>query len=121
MKFFLEFVTCCGSCSSGTEGKRLLVVQESRRRVGRRRGRLRGGRREWRPSLSSISEDDVLVAERINNVDRPAGVWRRSFKKRVSSMSSRRDLARSLDYGHLRRDQQLSLMVPVFAPSPFMF
>ncbi|KAI3466193.1 hypothetical protein Pfo_022856, partial [Paulownia fortunei] len=100
MKFLLEFVTCCGSCSSGArqpaEETRLLVVQEPRRRVGRKQGRVRGGGREWRPSLSSISED-VLMAERINNVERPVAGWRRSLKGKVSSMSQR-DRTRSLDH-----------------------
>ncbi|KAI3457019.1 hypothetical protein Pfo_013682 [Paulownia fortunei] len=121
MKFFFEFVTCCGPCSSGTEAKRLLVVHETRRRVGRKRGRLRGGRGgcEWRPSLSSISEDNVLVAERINNIERPAGGSRRSLKRKVSS-TSQSDRARSSHNDAVRRGP-LSAIVPAFAPTPFMF
>ncbi|KAL7087812.1 hypothetical protein ABFS83_13G173400 [Erythranthe nasuta] len=122
MKFFFEFISCCGSFSAGKEEKRLLVpAPENRRRVGRRRsGRWRGGRRrEWRPSLSSISEDNVLVAERIiNNGERPAERWRRSLKGKVSSSVPRRDRARSLDNYPVRRTQ---LIVPPFAPMPFMF
>lgn len=92
MKFFLEFVSCCGSCSAGktseTEEKRFLIVQETpcRRHSGHRRSRrLRGGRREWRPSLSSISEDNVSVAERKTDTER----WRRNIKRRVSSLPLR--------------------------------
>ncbi|KAL3850805.1 hypothetical protein ACJIZ3_012687 [Penstemon smallii] len=139
MKFLLEFVACCGSCSSGTrqpaEETRLLVVQqEPRRRVGRKRGRLRGNAdREWRPSLTSISEDNVLLSERINNInnninnnnnkkiERPAEVgWKRSLKRKVSSMSQRgRSRSSNLHYDYTR--QAPPTIMPSFAVTPFMF
>ncbi|CAA0816257.1 Unknown protein [Striga hermonthica] len=68
MRFFAEFVTCCGS---RTERRGLVAVPETRRRCSR--GRMRGGRRRWRPSLSSISEDSV---------ERTAAVWRRRLKRK---------------------------------------
>ncbi|GFP89962.1 hypothetical protein PHJA_001140000 [Phtheirospermum japonicum] len=108
MNFLLECVTCSGSCSSETlrpaaDETGLLVVQEPRRRVGRKKGRSKsgGGGREWRPSLSSISED-VLMAERrnISHVERdPAAEsgWRRSLKTKVSAISQR-ERSRSFDH-----------------------
>ncbi|KAG8365024.1 hypothetical protein BUALT_Bualt18G0059900 [Buddleja alternifolia] len=97
MKFLLEFVTCCGSCDrQPAEETRLLVVQESRRRGGRRKGRARGSSGEWRPSLTSISEEAALMAEKISNVERPVEAWRRKLKRKVSSMSQR-DRNRSSD------------------------
>ncbi|KAK6132627.1 hypothetical protein DH2020_033550 [Rehmannia glutinosa] len=124
MKFLLEFVTCSGSCSSEArrpaEETRLLVVQEPRRRVGRKQGKARGGSGggEWRPSLSSISED-VLMAERIKNVERPAAGWRKSLQTKVSSVSQR-DRSRSLDRYDDRRAPLPDIM-PTFSPTPFMF
>lgn len=100
MKFFLEFVACCGSSPSGTrrqtEDTRLLVMQEPRRRVARKH--VRG--HEWRPSLSSISED-ALAAEKIKNVQQPAEGWQRSLKRKVASVSQR-DRPRSSDHDDYR-------------------
>ncbi|CAI9756924.1 unnamed protein product [Fraxinus pennsylvanica] len=71
MKFFL----CCRSGYSGSraqqqppEKSRLLVATEAHLRVGRKRRMGAGERRcgviDWRPSLSSISEDNIL-SERV--------------------------------------------------------
>ncbi|XP_011097942.1 uncharacterized protein LOC105176742 [Sesamum indicum] len=129
MRFFLEFVTCCGSCttSGGTrhpaEERKLLVVEEPPpRRTGRRHGRVRGrGRgRQWTPSLSSISEDS-LVVERIRNAERPnkAG-WRRSLKRKVAALRSERDRSRSFDRD-TDRQPPVSALMPTFSATPFMF
>ncbi|CAI9784162.1 unnamed protein product [Fraxinus pennsylvanica] len=62
MKFFL----CCGSGArqrqqQPPEESRLLVVPQARPIIGRKRGRERRCRvLDWRPSLSSILEDNVL-------------------------------------------------------------
>ncbi|PIN06086.1 hypothetical protein CDL12_21365 [Handroanthus impetiginosus] len=110
MKFLLEFVGCCRSGSSGkmrpAEEKRLLVVQEPRRRVGRKPGRIRGGH--------------VLISERINIVERPSEAgWRRSLERKVSSMS-RKDRSRFSDHEDGRRPSHPTI-IPTFAPTPFMF
>ncbi|KAG6385532.1 hypothetical protein SASPL_154368 [Salvia splendens] len=80
MKFLLELVACCGSSSE--EERRL--PEDARLLVARRGGR------EWRPSLSSISED-VLTARRINssNVQQPAKGWHRSLKRKVAAIPQR--------------------------------
>ncbi|KAL3639910.1 hypothetical protein CASFOL_014878 [Castilleja foliolosa] len=101
MNFLLECVTCFGSCSSepirpSADEAGLLVVQQSRRR---KKGRSKSAGQDWRPSLSSISED-VLRAERrnIRNVERPAeSRWLRSLKSKVSSISQR-DRSRLFDH-----------------------
>lgn len=101
MKFFLDFVTCYGSCSSEVhqptgEETRMPMVQEHLRRVGRKRGMVKS-RHEWQPCLSSISEDNVMTAERAKNIETSAAAgWRRSLKRKVSSISER-DRNRSLD------------------------
>ncbi|XP_047973274.1 uncharacterized protein LOC125215776 [Salvia hispanica] len=117
MKFLLELVACCGSSSEEErrppEDARLLVAQ--------RRKHDRGGR-EWRPSLSSISED-VLTARRINssNVQQPAKGWQwhRSIKRKVAS-ASQRDRRRSPAHDDFRR-AHMSTVMPTFSPAPFMF
>ncbi|KAH6775575.1 hypothetical protein C2S52_013136 [Perilla frutescens var. hirtella] len=124
MKFLLEFVACCGSSPSGTrrpaEDTRLLMVQEPRRRVARKQDRARGSGREWRPSLSSISED-VLTAEKNKNVERTeAEGWQRSLKRKVTSMSQRDRPRRSSDHDDYRR-AEITCVIPTFSPAPFMF
>lgn len=89
MKFLLELMSCCGSKSnSGKEETRSLVgwrrgapppssssLRRGSRIRGVKRGRSSSGRHrngrsggssvgEWRPSLSSISEDDNVLYER---------------------------------------------------------
>ncbi|KZV55972.1 hypothetical protein F511_21591 [Dorcoceras hygrometricum] len=95
MKFLLDFMTCYGSCSSEVrrppgEESRMLMVQEHRHPVGRKRGRVKE-RHEWRPRLSSISEDNVMTAQRANSIETPvaAARWRRSLKRNVSSTSEK--------------------------------
>ncbi|XP_042037680.1 uncharacterized protein LOC121783618 [Salvia splendens] len=118
MKFLLELVACCGSSSEEerrpSEDARLLVAQR------RKHERARRGGREWRPSLSSISED-VLTARRINssNVQQPAKGWHRSLKRKVASVSQR-DRRRSPAHDDFRR-AHTSTVMPTFSPAPFMF
>ncbi|PQQ09844.1 uncharacterized protein Pyn_19401 [Prunus yedoensis var. nudiflora] len=84
MKFFLEFVSCCGIARPATTGEQAPLSDETSslvpRRMRRRRKRGRPGNSgstspnsvEWRPSLSSISEDNVvaMVVERTAEVER---------------------------------------------------
>ncbi|KAL1567059.1 hypothetical protein AAHA92_02583 [Salvia divinorum] len=121
MKFLFELVACCGSSSSEKrrppDDARLLVVQEPFRRAVRKQNRARG--HEWRPSLSSISED-VLTARRINsNVQQPAKGWQRSLKRKVTSISQR-DRRRSPAHDDCWR-AHMSTVMPTFSPAPFMF
>ncbi|XP_057790713.1 uncharacterized protein LOC131007815 [Salvia miltiorrhiza] len=122
MKFLLELVGCCVSSSSETrrqpDDARLLVVEKPLRRAARKHDRARGGGHDWRPSLSSISED-VLTAGKINNVRQPAEGWQRSLKRKVASMSQR-DRRRSLAHDDYRR-AHISSAMPAFSPAPFMF
>ncbi|CAI9756931.1 unnamed protein product [Fraxinus pennsylvanica] len=79
----MEFFLCCGSGYSGSgaqqhplEKSRLLVATEAHPCVGRKRGGAAGERRcgviDWRPSLSSILENNVL-SERVFNGGRSSG------------------------------------------------
>lgn len=82
MKFFLEFVACCGlpltdsssaptAPAPGAEESKSLV-KSSRERQRKKRGRLSqsgsasaaSASAEWKPSLYSISEDNVIIAKR---------------------------------------------------------
>lgn len=80
MKFLLELVLCCRSSSSSSQQRASLPKEERRLLVGhvspRRRANrvIRGVKRgrnngrssvvgEWQPSLSSISEDNVVFYE----------------------------------------------------------
>ncbi|CAA0813914.1 Unknown protein [Striga hermonthica] len=116
MNFLLEFVTCSSSCSPestmpATEGGRLLLVAQKRRR--QKLGR------QWRPSLSSISED-ALAARRIVH-ERPAAdsrCWRRNLKTKLSSISR----TPSFDHDDARRRAPLpAIAMATFSPTPFMF
>ncbi|KAL8510498.1 hypothetical protein ACS0TY_017349 [Phlomoides rotata] len=125
MKFLLEFVTCCTSSPSEPqpppEESKLFVVQPQvpRRRVPRKHWRVRGaGRHEWRPSLTSISEE-ILTAEKVNNVDRPVRRRRWSLIKRKTASISQRDRSRSVDHEDCRSSTPLSSLM--LSPTPFMF
>ncbi|KAL7103526.1 hypothetical protein ACP275_08G185000 [Erythranthe tilingii] len=120
MKFFLEFVACGGSWSSADKTIIPAVQEEPQRPIGRKQGKGRGGGREWRPSLAPISED-VSTAERVNNVERTAAAagWRRTLKRKISSVSQR-DRTRSSDCDYGRR-APLPHVMPAFSPTPFMF
>jgi hypothetical protein len=79
MKFLLEFVSCCGVSSGGAlevpesvgrqseeETRELMTVRNDHRRKKRGRGSSTAGNNdsgvEWKPSLSAISENNVVVA-----------------------------------------------------------
>ncbi|KAK4420714.1 hypothetical protein Salat_2021900 [Sesamum alatum] len=112
-----------GGTRHPAEEARLLVMQEPPppRRNGRRHGRVRGrGRgRRWTPSLSSISEDS-LVVERTSNVERPKSGWRRSLKRKVAALRSERDRNRSFDRDTCRQ-APVSALMPTYSATPFMF
>lgn len=72
MRFFLEFVSCCGTTTQRTavqtttaeEEERSLVPTFSLTRRQRKRGKLgataAAATPEWRPSLGAISEDNIV-------------------------------------------------------------
>jgi hypothetical protein len=76
MKFLLEFVSCCGGGAlevpesvgrqSEEETRELMTVRNDHRRKKRGRGSSTAGNNdsgvEWKPSLSAISENNVVVA-----------------------------------------------------------
>ncbi|QCD86688.1 hypothetical protein DEO72_LG3g1213 [Vigna unguiculata] len=73
MRFFFEFVSCCGLPTQRTPEPAVLRLEEERsfvpaaapavsvRRPHRKRQRM--GSAEWRPSLGPISEDGASLAE----------------------------------------------------------
>ncbi|KAL2496221.1 uncharacterized protein Fot_39978 [Forsythia ovata] len=120
MKFFLEFVACCGSGArqQPAEESTLLVVPEARPRVGRKRGRVAGERRcglvDWQPSLSSIAEDNVLPER--NTKQAP----RRSLKRKGGASITHRGRAHSTHHDGVRR-ASVPAVLPTFSPTPFIF
>ncbi|CAA3011447.1 Hypothetical predicted protein [Olea europaea subsp. europaea] len=115
MKFFL---CCgCGTRQQPPEESRLLVVPEARPRVGRKRGRERHcGVLDWRPSLSSISEDNVLP-ERNTIQPPPPQIPKR---KGGGASISPRDPAHSSHQNGVRR-ASVPAVLPTLSPSPFLF
>ncbi|XP_019196761.1 PREDICTED: uncharacterized protein LOC109190669 [Ipomoea nil] len=122
MKFLLELVTCCGASTfrqqaPAEETRSLVPPPETRRR---KKGRVvvmtRRGRpvAEWRPSLSSISED-TAPPEKSDGV----AVTNRKIRRVVSAASASRppqyrdENRRSAGYS--------SSTVPTLSPTPFMF
>ncbi|XP_071907491.1 uncharacterized protein [Coffea arabica] len=157
MRFLREFMACCGSCSSTSmvkEEARLLVASapppgsETCGIRGRKRGRATGTGRsgrnsssggEWRPSLSSICEDNVLHER--NKIDHhrhhhnhqevPITVLQSSSSSPSSSSpSSERSLKRKITSAarprsHCPREDvrrpAVHAVMPTFSPAPFMF
>ncbi|KAL3508582.1 hypothetical protein ACH5RR_027983 [Cinchona calisaya] len=155
-KFLLELMTCCGSCSSTfrvKEEARLLVapvpptpspseicrVRGGGGGGGRKRGRGIMGRNyhsggggssssgiEWRPSLSSICEDNVLH-ERNRIEHHHHHNHQEMAVVKSSSSSSERNLKRkvtSTPRQPPREDVRRSAIhaaMPTFSPAPFMF
>ncbi|KAL3503363.1 hypothetical protein ACH5RR_037812 [Cinchona calisaya] len=150
MRFLLELMACYGSCSSTSsmvkEEARLLVSSVPRPpppssssetcRVfsGRKRGRGVMGSSSssgvaWRPSLSSISEDNVVVQHHERNlkhehhhhhqaevavVRSPSSSSERNLKRKISSTPRPRPRE------DVRR-QEVHAVMPTFSPAPFMF
>ncbi|EXB50914.1 hypothetical protein L484_021141 [Morus notabilis] len=139
---FLVFVSCCGptvmpavrpessQSSSATppaeETRSLVRSRRYRRRP--KRGRLGASGSapvpvEWKPSLCSISEDNVVMVERSDGQDRQdqyrtAGP-ERLVKRKSGSGSSRMNVVASFgdDYGR----SSFPTVIPAFSPTPFMF
>nr|GMC47504.1 Serine/threonine-protein kinase MRCK gamma like [Ipomoea batatas]GMC51811.1 Serine/threonine-protein kinase MRCK gamma like [Ipomoea batatas] len=122
MKFLLELVTCCGASTfrqqaPAEETRSLVPPPERRRKKGRvvvtRRGRPVA---EWRPSLSSISEDTAPLPEKSDGV---AAVTNRKIRKVASATSSPRPPQYRDENG--RSAGYSSSMVPTLSPTPFLF
>ena len=99
MKFLLTLVACCGTnehasstsyVSSEDEAKNL-VVGVVREKKLTRSGKIVGknGRQpiHWRPSLCTISEEDVIMAERIQLYVKPSNNDRKNVT--VSATNSK--------------------------------
>ncbi|XP_011030907.1 PREDICTED: uncharacterized protein LOC105130203 [Populus euphratica] len=140
MKFLLEFVSCCGVSSCGgqevllpaesvgrqseEETRELMTVRNDHRRKKRGRGSSTAGNNdsgaEWKPSLSAISENNVVVArergvERVLNrkgsVAAAGGGGRGGRVRQIASLSS---------YVDNYRRNGVSIVIPAFSPTPFM-
>ncbi|XP_068309942.1 uncharacterized protein [Pyrus communis] len=120
MKFFLEFVSCCRATRPATStSEPAPLSEETRSLVMAPSGMIRCSRKrrssvnscDWRPSLSSISEDNVAAMV----VDRTAGIER--SVKRKSGHDRTKVQVRSHDEDYWRA----SFAIPAFSPMPFMF
>ncbi|XP_061351013.1 uncharacterized protein LOC133296080 [Gastrolobium bilobum] len=131
MRFFLEFVSCCGSLTQ-RESKRALPPEEeerwlvqvptaaadsSRRVFRKKRGRI--GATDWKPSLGSISEDNAVLPR--NSAVASAG---KDVKKRSATAAGSGGAAkvrhRSYSDGYYGSAAMPTIM-PTFSPTPFMF
>ncbi|KAF5728355.1 hypothetical protein HS088_TW21G00502 [Tripterygium wilfordii] len=137
MKFLLEFVSCCGCAATTTSTvatedsgngsvfvelgpsaisprseETLSLVNSSRRYRRRKCGRVgTSGCGEWRPSLSSINEDHVVMIER-----RRRSEVERTVKRKGSVSGGSGDRSFRDDNG-----RNPFSVVPAFVPTPFMF
>ncbi|KAF5727991.1 hypothetical protein HS088_TW21G00133 [Tripterygium wilfordii] len=143
MKFLLEFVSCCG-CATTTAAKNdsvngsvvlelgpspisplseetISLVSSQRRYRRRKRGRVgssgccsAAGGGEWRPSLSSIDEDHVVMIERRRKIE-----VKRTVKRKGSLRGGSGDIGRDRTFSD---DSGIPFLVmPEFSPTPFMF
>lgn len=152
MRFLWEFMACCGSCSSTPmvkEEARLLAASapppnsETCGIRGRKRGRATGrsGHNsssgvEWRPSLSSICEDNVLhernkmedhhrhhhqevdvTVVRSSSSSSSPSSSERSPKRKITSAARSRSYCPREDV----RRPAVHAVMPTFAPAPFTF
>ncbi|KAL2472887.1 uncharacterized protein Fot_48623 [Forsythia ovata] len=129
MKFLLELVTCYGSSSTESEARqpaeesRSLMASVARRRVGRKRGKAVVGMRsdvEWSPSLSSISENNIL-GERNNQPRQPIVGFNRNLKRKVGSVANKDHSPSSHHHGDYNRRASISGTMPGFSPTAFLF
>ncbi|XP_073133873.1 uncharacterized protein [Henckelia pumila] len=86
MKFLLEFFSCClqpGRSSRSAEDKGLLSVPEHSVKLD---GAASPQHEYWKPSLVSISEDDIFAELQVtsHNIEQERG------RRQISSSSSRR-------------------------------
>ncbi|XP_062077849.1 uncharacterized protein LOC133782535 [Humulus lupulus] len=132
---FLEFVSCCAPAATWgrtvrhqpirrPEETRSLVEPVPRKRRRRKLGRLgapgstsSGSSGEWKPSLSSISEDKVIMEKREEN--RTVGSER--LVKRKSISRSPRSSGGSWNYNDDYGRSAYPVVVPAFSPTPFVF
>lgn len=131
MKFFFEFVSCCGpACRSAviTTGAKpaeercvplyaASVPVESRRKQSRRAASRSG---DWRPALNAISEDNVVVVA-VERESRAAVGSERIMKKRKVSHSTSKVQVRKYSNHDFRQASFGGAMVPAFSPTPFFF
>ncbi|KAB2615761.1 hypothetical protein D8674_022349 [Pyrus ussuriensis x Pyrus communis] len=113
MKFLLEFVSCCGATRPATSTSEPAPLSEETSRMIRcsRKRRSSVNSCDWRPSLSSISEDNVAAMV----VDRTAGMERSVKRKSGHDRTKVQVRSHDEDYG------RASFAIPAFSPMPFMF
>ncbi|KAI4322842.1 hypothetical protein L6164_022497 [Bauhinia variegata] len=123
MRFFLEFVSCCGSPSEPAVMERasLELRKETSTlvpavRYNRRKKRGRAAQ-DWRPSLGSISEDND-PPQREREVPRNGTVRSEREAKRKSASPAK---VRCRSYNDDFRQHSVPTIVPAFSPTPFMF
>ncbi|KAJ6332851.1 hypothetical protein OIU77_008825 [Salix suchowensis] len=139
MKFLLEFVSCCGVSNGGGVGqevpesvgrrseeetREVMTMRNDHRRKKRGRGSSADGindsRDEWKPSLSAISENNMVVVEerRVERVLNRKG----SVAAGGGNGGGRaRDIASLSGYGDNYRPNGVWTVIPAFSPTPFMF
>ncbi|PSR95643.1 Serine/threonine-protein kinase MRCK gamma like [Actinidia chinensis var. chinensis] len=123
MKFLLELVACCRSGSNPSRAKETLVLappEDSKREREATAAVLKSrSAAEWRPSLCSISEDN-MTAERERERERVilAGS-ERMIKRKAGSTTAGKKHVRSYsdDFGR----NGFSTIMPMFSPTPFFF
>ncbi|KAA8531807.1 hypothetical protein F0562_006476 [Nyssa sinensis] len=133
MRFFLEFVSCCGFafCSLDLTTTPSPPPEETRSLVHspplsqpntccyrrRKRGRVAVSRSswvvEWRPSLGAISKDNVVPEKEKPEVVRSE----RILKRKVASTARVHVRTYSDDIGRT----PLQAIIPAFSPIPFLF
>ncbi|XP_027356087.1 uncharacterized protein LOC113865602 [Abrus precatorius] len=133
MKFFFEFVSCCGSPTkrasepiapapeeeSSLVPATISVTVASSRRYCRRQKK--AGAADWRPSLGSISEDSVVPPRESPRSGAVASAGRDGKKRSASAAGGGAKIRyRSYSDGYYGASA-MSTGMPAFSPAPFMF
>ncbi|XP_061348801.1 uncharacterized protein LOC133294168 isoform X2 [Gastrolobium bilobum] len=115
MRFFLDFVSCCGCAVDPTNN--LVPPPPSQA--------LRSKKRDaphWRPSLGSISEDNAPPQRERGTVASGGDLKRRSSTRAVAAATAKaHHRYYSVDYDYSYGRVAMSTIVPTFSPTPFMF
>ncbi|KAK7405101.1 hypothetical protein VNO78_06296 [Psophocarpus tetragonolobus] len=129
MRFFFEFVSCCGlptqrspepAVPAEEEDESSLVPATPPTAVTSRalcRKKVRMGAAEWRPSLGSISENATPPRETRKGAAASGG---RDAKKRSGGGSPKVQFRSYID-GYYASGPSMPTMMPTFSPTPFMF
>ncbi|XP_028761764.1 uncharacterized protein LOC114720297 isoform X1 [Neltuma alba] len=132
---FLEFVFWCGyptqrseaqtatSSQPFAEDEGSLVPLSAGTRHRKKRGRLitATAATEWRPSLGSISEDNMVQQRERSNARNRKVEPEREVKRRNADGSGAASKARHRNYGDDHKRVAVATVMPAFSPTPFMF